>query len=114
MSETGSVTTMMGEAGWTIHDTVGASHAAIPGHFPNHPVVPAVVILERVSCAAARAYRDATITHIEHVKFLQVLRPGETFEIVVSVDDSVVSFQCVSSAGSVFAVGKLRAEVKAA
>ena len=103
--------TMTGAGRWTIRDTVGASHAAIPGHFPGHPVVPAVVLLERVSRAVARACPAAAITRIEHVKFLEVLRPGEPFEIVLSIDKDIVSFQCVKGAGSVFAAGKLRAEV---
>jgi 3-hydroxyacyl-[acyl-carrier-protein] dehydratase len=106
--------TVTGGARCAIRDTVGASHAAIPGHFPGHPVVPAVVLLERVSRAVAQSYAGAAITRIEHVKFLEVLRPGEPFEIVLSIDDDVVSFQCVKDTGSLFAAGRLRAEVNAA
>lgn len=97
-----------------IRDTVGASHAAIPGHFPDHPVVPAVVLLERVIRAVARSCPDVAITRIAHVKFLEVLRPGDTFEIALSIDDDIVSFRCVKDTGSLFATGKLRAEVNAA
>jgi len=107
------VVTMTGGASWTILDTVGANHAAIPGHFPGHPVVPGVVLLERVIRAVARSYPDAAITRIEHVKFLEVLRPDETFEIALSIDDDIVSFQCMKRAGAMLAVGKLLAEVDA-
>lgn len=100
-------------ARWAIRETVGASHAAIPGHFPGYPVVPAVVLLDRVSRAVAHSHPDAVITRIEHVKFLEVLRPGEAFDIVLSADDDVFSFQCVNATGSLFAIGKLRAEVNA-
>lgn len=95
---------------YVIRDAVDADHPAIPGHFPGHPVVPAVVLLDRVGRAVRRSHPDAAITRIEHVKFLNVLSPGEAFDIVLSVDDDVVSFQCLSDAGSLFAVGKLRAE----
>ena len=105
---------MTREARCVIRDSISANHAAIPGHFPGHPVVPAVVVLDRVSRAVARVYPHAHIARIEHVKFLAVLRPGEAFAIELSVDDDSFSFQCVSDAGLRFAVGSFRAEVNAA
>lgn len=94
-----------------VRDTVKVDHPAIPGHFPGYPVVPAVVLLDCVSRALSRLHPDASIAHIEHVKFLKVLPPGQAFDIVLSASGDALSFDCVNDAGMRFATGKFRAEV---
>lgn len=61
---------------------IPASHPALPGHFPGHPVVPGVVLLEAVIRALPRHAGCATrVTGFPAVKFLAPLLPQCAFEI---------------------------------
>jgi len=64
---------------------IAASHPALPGHFPGHPVVPGVVLLDAVATALPQ-YADAAlrITGFPVVKFLAPLLPEQDFEVVFS------------------------------
>lgn len=59
-------------------------HPAIAGHFPNHPVVPGVVLLAEV-CETLRLGSTAPlrIVGLPVVKFSSPLKPGEALTIVV-------------------------------
>ena len=61
-------------------DAVAASHPALPGHFPGQPIVPGVVLLERVAATARRAFA-AEVAGLPQVKFLRPLHPGEDAEL---------------------------------
>ena len=64
---------------------IAASHPALPGHFPGHPVVPGVVLLEAVAAALPQhAGGTARVTGFPVVKFLAPLLPEREFEIVFS------------------------------
>lgn len=57
---------------------IPAGHPSLPGHFPGHPVVPAVVILDRVlTIADERLGGPASARQLLHVKFVRPLRPDE-------------------------------------
>lgn len=61
---------------------IPASHPALPGHFPGHPVVPGVVLLEAVIRALPQHAGCATrVTGFPAVKFLAPLLPQRAFEI---------------------------------
>lgn len=62
---------------------VDPAHPSLPGHFPGAPVVPGVVVLERVVAAIEAAHGPIAALRIPQVKFLQPLLPGEQAEIVV-------------------------------
>lgn len=95
-------------------DSVPLAHAAMSGHFPGHPVVPAVVLLDRVRAALGQYVPVASITDIAHVKFIAELHPGDTFDIAITSNgDGWFSFECANSIGSSVATGKFRAEVTA-
>lgn len=66
--------------------TIAADHPSLPGHFPDAPIVPAVVILDEVAAALAEWRRDVQIVGISTVKFLVALKPEEPFRIVLSLD----------------------------
>lgn len=56
--------------------TIPADHPAFSGHFPDHPILPGVCILDYVSKAFAmpsQGFRNA--------KFHKPVRPGETLLI---------------------------------
>ncbi len=78
--------------------SVPADHPAMPGHFPDNPVVPGVLILDYV----LRAY-EASQTwpmsprRFASVKFLQSLRPGEIADIAFDVKPDKVSFSVFRS-----------------
>ena len=55
-------------------------HPALDGHFPGHPIVPGVLLLD----AALHAAGLAAPVRIDQVKFSVVVRPGET--LVLHVD----------------------------
>jgi 3-hydroxymyristoyl/3-hydroxydecanoyl-(acyl carrier protein) dehydratase len=61
--------------------TIPPDHPCLPGHFPGRPVVPGVVVLERVLDAIEAAYGPLPQLTLPQVKFLQPLLPGERAEI---------------------------------
>lgn len=65
---------------------IAASHPALPGHFPGHPVVPGVVLLDAVAAALPQHTGAAVrITGFPTVKFLAPLGPERDFDIVFSI-----------------------------
>ena len=66
---------------------IAADHPSLPGHFPGRPLVPGVVLLDRVLDAIDAAHADlgwappAGSLRLPQVKFLQPLLPGEAARI---------------------------------
>ena len=56
---------------------IDAGHPAFPGHFPGHPLVPGVVLLEQVA-QALFAWRGQRIVRVLETKFMAPLLPDET------------------------------------
>ncbi|WP_342316601.1 hypothetical protein [Lysobacter sp. FW306-1B-D06B] len=56
-------------------------HPSLPGHFPGRPLVPGVVLLERVVEAIEAAHGPQRALRLPQVKFLQPLLPGEVASI---------------------------------
>lgn len=69
---------------------IDAAHPALPGHFPGNPIVPGVVLLQRVA-AALRRWRDRPLTRFE-VKFLSPLLPEQDATIELREDAARVRF----------------------
>lgn len=70
--------------------TIDPDHPCLPGHFPDRPIVPGVVLLERVLEAIER--KHGTLPHgpgatlrLPRVKFAQPLLPGEVAEITLDL-----------------------------
>jgi 3-hydroxymyristoyl/3-hydroxydecanoyl-(acyl carrier protein) dehydratase len=65
--------------------TIPSEHPSLPGHFPGNPVVPGVVVLDRVLDAVeAEAGLPVGALRLPQVKFMQPLLPGQP--ATVSVD----------------------------
>jgi len=60
---------------------VPADHPCLPGHFPGRPLVPGVVVLERVLQALRAQYGEPAGLRLPQVKFLQPLLPGDSARI---------------------------------
>ena len=58
-------------------------HASLPGHFPGRPIVPGVVLLERVLEAIELTHAPLGTLRMPQVKFMQPLLPGELAEVVL-------------------------------
>lgn len=62
---------------------IPSDHPSLPGHFPGRPLVPGVVLLDRVLDAVDTAHAAAGLgalpgpLRLPQVKFLQPLLPGE-------------------------------------
>ncbi|MGA9422779.1 MAG: hydroxymyristoyl-ACP dehydratase [Rhodanobacteraceae bacterium] len=71
---------------------MAASHPSLPGHFPDDPVVPGVVLLDAV---AALLERDGygRIAHIVVVKFQAPLRPEQSANLRITTDGRRVRFR---------------------
>ena len=90
---------------------IAVSHPALPGHFPGHPVVPGVVLLEAV-VAALPQHAGATqrVTGFPVVKFLAPLLPEREFEVVFSAKHPGQMTFAVVANGEKLATGTLACE----
>jgi 3-hydroxymyristoyl/3-hydroxydecanoyl-(acyl carrier protein) dehydratase len=86
---------------------IDATHPALAGHFPGNPVVPAVVVLERVA-AALRAWRGQRVEKLD-AKFVRPLLPGEDAVIELHAESTRVRFSVARADGVALARGTLQA-----
>ena len=95
----------MNRASWHESICIAAEHPALPGHFPGRPVVPGVVLLDRVSAAIELRF-GRTITGLAQVKFLRPLLPDEEAELVLAAAGNTVRFT-LTRAGATIATGSI-------
>ncbi len=59
-------------------------HPALAGHFPGHPIVPGVVVLDHVLCLA-QAHLGGAVSawQVGQVKFLSPSGPGDELAFVL-------------------------------
>jgi 3-hydroxyacyl-[acyl-carrier-protein] dehydratase len=80
-----------------VRRAISADHPSLPGHFPDAPLVPGVVILDEVLGALLEWRKDYQLTGVRTVKFLVPLKPEQTFTICLSASNdgaSNVNFSC--------------------
>ena len=61
---------------------IDASHPTLPGHFPGQPIVPGVVLLDRLAETLERDW-GMRLGKLTQVKFLRPLRPEETATLTI-------------------------------
>jgi 3-hydroxyacyl-[acyl-carrier-protein] dehydratase len=65
-----------------LHFEIADDHPCLPGHFPGRPVVPGVVVLDRVFAAIeAQAGFASARVRMPQVKFLQPLLPRQAARV---------------------------------
>lgn len=84
---------------------IARSHPSLAGHFPGDPVVPGVVVLERVA-AAWKASRGAQVDSLD-AKFSVPLRPDENATIELQGDGVRARFVVLRADGQTVARGTL-------
>jgi len=79
-----------------VRRAIMADHPSLPGHFPDAPLVPGVLILDEV-VAALQDWHDCQLSAVQAVKFLQPLKPEQPFTIWFSAsndDAGEINFCC--------------------
>jgi len=88
---------------------IPADHPSLPGHFPGHPIVPGVVLLDRVLEAIELDRVPLSALRLPQVKFLKPLLPGETARVQLQGESPRWRFQ-VLRGEEVLASGEVVAE----
>ncbi len=73
--------------------SIPADHPCLAGHFPGDPIVPGVVVLDRV-IDAVQGQADRGVTGIRRCKFARPLRPGERCTAEWTRQEDTVRFVC--------------------
>jgi len=92
-----------------LEGVIRADHPSLPGHFPDMPLVPGVVILDEVLAALREWRSDCRMTTIRTVKFLAPLKPEQRFLVSLCTRDEdgrEIDF-CCRCADRVIAEGRL-------
>ncbi|MCC6508726.1 MAG: beta-hydroxyacyl-ACP dehydratase [Pirellulaceae bacterium] len=90
----------------------------LQGHFPNYPLVPGVILCESALQSGAillsNQMTDSGLvpvaTRLDGVKFKQMVRPGDTVDIEVTLDEVVSTAYFMT--GKVSVGGKLAARLQ--
>ncbi|MDH5824505.1 hypothetical protein QFW77_16135 [Luteimonas sp. RD2P54] len=61
--------------------SIPPDHPSLAGHFPGRPVVPGVLLLERVLAAIEAEHGATGALRLPQVKFLRPLLPGQVARI---------------------------------
>ncbi len=72
--------------------SVSADHPSLAGHFPQHPIVPGVLILDHVLSNLHRTTGRRVIC-LRQVKFTTAMRPQEQAHVRCEVDFERASFR---------------------
>lgn len=83
---------------------IEAEHPSLPGHFPGAPVVPGVLLLDRVAASLERA-GAGRFARLGVVKFVAPLLPGQEAKLSWKRHGARVRFR-VERAGSAILVGE--------
>jgi 3-hydroxyacyl-[acyl-carrier-protein] dehydratase len=70
---------------YEIRIVVPTDHASFPGHFPGNPILPGVLLLERImTFAQSKSTQLPPNCTLLNVKFLAAVSPGDELELQLS------------------------------
>lgn len=84
-------------------------HPSLPGHFPGNPVVPGVVLLDRVFAAIEAALPHAGGWRLPQVKFVQPLLPEQDARVELDGAAPRWRFRVLREDGALLAAGEVMA-----
>ena len=80
---------------------INALHPIFSGHFPGSPVTPGVIQMEMVQAAMEKHFqKKLTLKTIRSCKFLEVLDPGKTPAIRITIKFRQTEFLEVTATGA--------------
>ena len=93
---------------YTTSIRIDANHPSLPGHFPGRPIVPGVVLLDRVLVEAERwLQRPVHPSSLPNAKFTAPLLPEQDAELQLKLEGEELRFS-LSRNGSSLAQGSFR------
>jgi 3-hydroxyacyl-[acyl-carrier-protein] dehydratase len=92
-----------------MHFCIDHDDPCLAGHFPGAPIVPGVVVLERVLELVEQRHGAPGRWHLPQVKFLRPLLPGVPAQVVLEGEAGRWQFQVLAQ-GQVLASGQLRGD----
>ena len=76
---------------------ISADHPALPGHFPGHPIVPGVVLLDEALAVIDRAFGLSPPLRLLRVKFMAPVGPGQEVTVAAAPPaQGTVRFSCTA------------------
>ncbi len=90
--------------------SVSRQHPSLAGHFPGNPVVPGVVLLEKLLAGAKINDPEQYFQGFKQVKFLKPVLPGEQIQVQIKPTRTGMNFQAHRGEDLVFS-GELSCEV---
>jgi 3-hydroxymyristoyl/3-hydroxydecanoyl-(acyl carrier protein) dehydratase len=93
---------------YTTSIRIAANHPALPGHFPGQPIVPGVVLLDRVLIEAERwLQRPVHPSSLPNAKFTAPLLPEQDAELQLKLEGDELRFSLTRN-GAAIAQGLFR------
>jgi 3-hydroxyacyl-[acyl-carrier-protein] dehydratase len=83
----------MNSVSTTTRVRIAANHPSLPGHFPGRPIVPGVVLLDRVLIEAERwLQRSLCPSSLPNAKFTAPLLPEQDAELQLKLEGDELRF----------------------
>jgi 3-hydroxymyristoyl/3-hydroxydecanoyl-(acyl carrier protein) dehydratase len=88
--------------------TITSDHPALAGHFPGHPIVPGVLVLDEVIETLRDRCGQAVVDGLPAVKLSSPLKPDESMKITVDQEDAETAVFTCRVGGRLIASGSIR------